>query len=244
MVSGGWPIYDLGMGEEISELSREVASLRAEVAALRTELTVQRINVVEPDGTVRLVLSGQARSPGGQVDGVTVHRDGQRPAGVIFFNDEGSECGGLIFGGGENSDGSRDHTVHLSFDRFRNDQALTLTCHDEGPRWTAGLRVQDRPASSLGPLIRQMKAAEDMPAGPARDRAIESVTDQAEPAPLRVFAGRDNEGTAMLVLHDGEQRPRIRLAVSLDGEASLDFLDADGEPISSYPDRPQATEAG
>jgi hypothetical protein len=58
---------------------------------------VQRINVVEPDGTLRLVLSNHSRLPGVIVRGK--ERPFARPqAGMLFYNDEGTENGGLVFG--------------------------------------------------------------------------------------------------------------------------------------------------
>ena len=52
------------------------------------EITVHRINVVEPDGTLRMVISAHARLPG-----IIVHGKEQpfaRPqAGMLFYNDEG-----------------------------------------------------------------------------------------------------------------------------------------------------------
>ena len=60
------------------------------------EIAVHRINVVEPDGTLRMVISNHAQLPG-----IIVHgreRPFDRPqAGMLFYNDEGSENGGLIF---------------------------------------------------------------------------------------------------------------------------------------------------
>src|SRR3954467_1116234 len=68
------------------------------------EITVQRVNVVEPDGTLRMVLSDHTRLPGIIVHGK--ERPFPRPqAGMLFYNDEGSENGGLIFGGHRNAKG-------------------------------------------------------------------------------------------------------------------------------------------
>lgn len=223
------------MSNSIAELAAEVASLRAEVQALRREFTVERINVVEPDGTLRLVIPGSSRSHGGQIEDIHLaDRDGLRPAGLIFFNDEGTECGGFVFGGGEQA-GTRDHSVQLSFDRFRNDQAVVISCDDLGSDWSAGFRVQDRPASSLAPMLRRLREIDKLPDGLEKDQALAELRQRAEPYPVRVILGRDTDGNAALVLHDGQQRPRIRLSVALDGTARLQFLDADGEVISSLP---------
>jgi len=65
---------------------------------------VQRVNVVEPDGTLRMIISNHAKLPGIIVRGKEERFD--RPqAGLLFYNDVGSENGGLIFGGRRNAKG-------------------------------------------------------------------------------------------------------------------------------------------
>src|SRR6188508_1426469 len=62
------------------------------------ELTVQRLNVVDANGTLRFVLSNKDRMHPGVMDGITINRP--RPvAGMLFFNDEGDEVGGLTYTG-------------------------------------------------------------------------------------------------------------------------------------------------
>jgi hypothetical protein len=83
------------------------------------ELDVRRINVREADGTLRMVISNHARLPG-----VIVHGKENPPvdrpyAGMLFYNDEGTENGGLVFGGHHNANGDVvDAGVALSFDRY------------------------------------------------------------------------------------------------------------------------------
>ena len=57
------------------------------------EITVQRINLVEPDGTLRMVLSDKARIPGLVIRGKEYPREDRQTAGMLFFNDEGTENG-------------------------------------------------------------------------------------------------------------------------------------------------------
>ena len=52
------------------------------------EITVERINVVDKDGTLRMVISDKDRMHPGVIDGKVIDRP--RPvAGLLFFNDEG-----------------------------------------------------------------------------------------------------------------------------------------------------------
>src|SRR5690606_33885690 len=80
------------------------------------EITVERINVVEPDGRRKLVIASSARQTEGTIGGVEVPLERTREAGMIFFNDYGDEIGGLLFGG------DRTRGVHsLTFDQAGHD---------------------------------------------------------------------------------------------------------------------------
>src|SRR5687768_13456172 len=93
-------------GDELARLRAEVEELRRAVGDLtdgrrraRFEtIEVERLDVVEPVGALRVAIAGRARTPSAVVDGVTLTGSGPR-AGLIFFNDEGDECGGLVFRG-------------------------------------------------------------------------------------------------------------------------------------------------
>src|SRR5712691_1869150 len=83
------------------------------------ELDVNRINVREPDGTLRLVISNHARLPGVSVRGKANPPVDRPYAGMLFYNDEGTENGGLVFGGHRNANGEVvDSGVALSFERY------------------------------------------------------------------------------------------------------------------------------
>src|SRR3954464_12128502 len=83
------------------------------------ELDVRRINVREPDGTLRLVISNRARLPGVIVGGKEQPPVDRPQAGLLFYNDEGSENGGLVFSGHRNVNGDiADSGGSLSFDRY------------------------------------------------------------------------------------------------------------------------------
>ena len=70
------------------------------------EINVERINVVERDGTLRLVISNKERSPGPVIRGKAFGFPGGNRAGLIFYNEEGTESGGLITSGRRLPDGT------------------------------------------------------------------------------------------------------------------------------------------
>ncbi len=167
------------------------------------EIDVQRINLVEPDGTLRMVIANRARLPG------VYHRgkeqppgpDGPRPqAGMLFLNDEASEVGGLIFGGHRNEKGEIvDAGGALSFDRYEGNQIVQLIGVDDRETKIAGLLVVDSPEKG----------------DPQR----------------RLFAGRGSDGIAKLALSDAQGRKRLILEVTPEGQARVAFLDEQGKVV-------------
>ena len=107
------------------------------------EISVHRINVVEPDGTLRMIISDHARLPGIIVRGK--EQPFARPqAGMIFYNDEGSENGGLIFGGHQNNKGEVVNSGgSLSFDKYGANQIVQLLGVDDKEDRFSGLSITD-----------------------------------------------------------------------------------------------------
>lgn len=111
------------------------------------ELQVHRIDVVEPDGTLRMVISNKNRLPPVIVKGKEHPEFGEpRPqAGMLFYNDEGSENGGLIFGGRQNEKGEVvDSGGSLSFDKYGASQVVQLVGVDDKSDRFAGVAISDQ----------------------------------------------------------------------------------------------------
>jgi len=107
------------------------------------QITVHRINLVEPDGTLRMVISNHAQLPGIIVRGKE-QSFARHQAGMLFYNDEGSENGGLIFSGRRNEKGEVvDSGGSLSFDKYADNQIVQLAGVDDKEDKFAGLIVSD-----------------------------------------------------------------------------------------------------
>jgi len=115
------------------------------------EITVQRIKLVEPNGTLRMIVSNHAKFPGIIVRGKEEAFD--RPqAGMLFYNDEGSENGGLIFGGYKNAKGEVvDSGGSLTFDKYDANQIIQLAGVDDKDDKFAGLMVGESTAGGGSP---------------------------------------------------------------------------------------------
>lgn len=109
------------------------------------ELRVHRIDIIEPDGTLRMVLANKSRLPPVIIKGQERPEMGEpRPqAGIIFYNDEGTEIGGLIFGGRKNEKGEVvDSGGSLSFDKYGAGQIIQLAGIDDKDNRFAGLGIR------------------------------------------------------------------------------------------------------
>lgn len=188
------------------------------------EIDVERINVVEKDGRVRLVIANAARQAVTMIDGKQILPNRKRDAGLIFFNDEGDEDGGMTWSGSA-LNGTPRATAGLSFDQYKQDETVTLRYSQNGKDRMAGLTVADRPDSSIAVAVKLNDAKTDEERAKLRQALVDSGAVGAKP---RMFAGKDQTGTAKIALSDGDGKPRLVLSVDRAGTAKVEFLDARG----------------
>jgi hypothetical protein len=197
------------------------------------EITVERINVVDANGTLRMVISNKDRQHPGVIDGVTIDRP--RPvAGLLFFNDEGDEVGGLTYTG-QVKDGVRRANSGLNLDQLKQDQTIGIGYDESNGAPTAALRVWDRSDQPLSDLIRKLNAARAI-ADPAQQQAATAAARASQPAGReRVFVGKTRGRAASVALSDGEGRPRLTLTVDPNGNPRIEFLDDKGQVTQRLP---------
>lgn len=189
-------------------------------------IDVERINVREPDGTLRMAISSRDRFPGGIVKGHEYEFD-RGIAGMIFYNDEGTETGGLSFSGREDENGLRSG-VHLSFDPYERDQTVQLTERQNGGVESATLIFRDTSDVPIVELLAGMEEVRRLPAD-ARGAEIQRRWPHGSTGPQRLVVGKHEDQRALVDLRDAEGRSRLRMAVTPEGRASIEFLDADGK---------------
>lgn len=201
------------------------------------EIDVERINVVEKDGKLRMVISNQERQHPGIVNGKVIKRDGPRPPGMIFFNHLGDEMGGFIFG----DNGGNGHFGSLTFDKVRNDQAIGFRyLESDNGTYQTGLEIWQQPNVPSDALAPKWEAIRKMTDEAARKAAIQAMIDRDEATVQRLFLGKRRDNSAALVLYDVKGRPRLRMQVAPDGAPKLEFLDEAGKVVQSLPERPAA----
>jgi hypothetical protein len=196
------------------------------------EIDVERINIVEKDGTLRMVISNEERQHPGIVNGKIIKRDGPRPPGMIFFNHLGDEMGGLIFG----DNGGNGHFGSLTFDKVRNDQAIGFRyLESDSGAYQTGLELWQQPNLPLDVVAAKWEAAKKISDEAARKAAMQALIDSNEATQQRLFLGKWRDNTTMLLMADVKGKPRIRMQVAPDGTPKLEFLDEAGKVVYSLP---------
>ena len=197
------------------------------------EITVERINVVDANGTLRLVIAKKDRMHPGVMDGKVMDRP--RPvAGLLFFNDEGDEVGGLTITG-QVRDGARRASAGLFFDQLKQDQTIGLMYSEGNGQRTAGLQVWDRSDRPLSELIEQLNAANRIADPAEREAAVKKIRDTTPAGPRRVFVGKTADRSANISLADANGKPRLTLTVDAMGSPRIEFLDENGKIVDRMP---------
>jgi hypothetical protein len=198
------------------------------------EIDVERINIIEPDGTVRLVLSSKALFPGIIFKGKEYPHPNRQTAGILFYNDEGTENGGLTFGGQKDKDGKVSAYGHLSFDQYNQDQVFTLDASEDSGNRKAGLAVWDRPDYSIEELILLFERVKEFPEK-ERKAEISKFFSERESAHPRLYLGKTDNGAVSLRLDDRQGRDRLIIEVTPEGTPAVRFLNEDGKETGRIP---------
>ncbi len=209
------------------------------------QITVHRINIIEPNGTPRLIVSDKAEFPGSLYHGKEITRpDRIDSAGMLFINDEGTENGGPLIGGYKTKDGTARSWGHLSFDEYEQDQTLALDTQQDGADREANYRISDNGTGLLTPeAMDAFENARRLPANTPQERIVRQQARAAVIAKnglsgyLRADLGRDRDKSVALRLKDTSGHDRIVLRVAPDGAPSMEFLDAAGSITHRWPEK-------
>ena len=195
-------------------------------------ITARRINIVEPDGTVRLTISNRADFPGGWIHKKESPRpDRRNAAGLLFMSEEGTEQGGLIWGASQLPDGTIENHGHLSLDQYEENQIFALDAGQEGKDKFSRITIADQ---GDYPVEEKRKAEERIGKLPEdkQDDAWKEFFATHRHDVKRLVVGRAPDGSVGLSLRDGSGNVRVLLEVQSDGKSVLQFLDESGKVVS------------
>lgn len=205
------------------------------------EIDAERINIVGTNGKPVMALSNKRLIPGPAMNGKVYpkeYADGRELfSGIIFFNEQGDEVGGLIYNGFKKDSGYY-AMEHLSFDQWKQNQVVAMQYLDNGKSKRAGLRVWDRPKVPLDEIFDRYKAKngaqKNSPVYDSIVREIRASDKRGDNGVERMFIGSLNE-EAQIQLKDKKGNIRAKLYIDNKGDAKLDFMNEDGHLIKNIP---------
>ncbi len=207
-------------------------------------LRVHRIDFVEPDGTPRLIISNRESFPGAYMRNKEYPRPDRRDAaGMIFINDEGSEMGGLIFGGLKMKDGTIQNHGHLSFDQYEQDQIFAIDSGREDQEKFSALKIGERGDYPIQQAYDEGLRIDKLPES-QRDAEWKKFFTTHTGDANRIYLGRAADKSASLQLKDAEGNTRLAMRVDAAGNPVIQFLDADGKVLREFTATEKTTAEG
>lgn len=235
-------------GAVVASLALSVAmvtmGMKSENSGRFDTLTVERLNIVEADGTVRMLLTNTARFPTTElVNGKVLNEERKKRSGMLFFNEEGIEAGGFIFDGSKTAQG-HSAGMSLTFDKYDGDQVMQLLTVDEkrGDKRIvrSGLAFNDRPEFETQDRTREiMRELAQISDAAEREKKIAEYEAQGlvGGAP-RILLGKTSNQNNGLFLFAKDGSPRAMFFVDDQDQVQLQIINAKGEITQMLPATP------
>lgn len=175
-------------------------------------ITAERINIVEPDGLFRMVMTNSARTPGPMKQAREGAKEGTRNfpfAGMIIYDTDGTEMGGYGTGRAEGQGSLAVYT--LDWTDARGEALASFRRIGPDGKSSNGIFISDNPPEGASP---------------------------ADGVDRRRIKLQNMERNAEILIADAKGRDRIALRVDADGEARIEVRDAQGKVTFSAPQAP------
>lgn len=198
-------------------------------------IDVEKLNIIEEDGTVKMSLFNSQNIPPLIFEGEDLlpgHRQDDGVSGIIFYNGDGFECGGLTFGSKQLENGEHESALSLTFDQYQQDQVVQMFTVEENGEQMYGFNFFDRPKETIKETIGKMDTIRQMDDEVEKKKLMKEL-DQENPR--RMFMGKTREGDLTIQMNDSVGRERIRMAIDKEDNPKIEFLNSDGEVIYSLP---------
>jgi hypothetical protein len=193
-----------------------------------TTIDVERINIVESNGDLKMVISNSQQQHPGIMNGKPFPKR-TRPAGMIFFNSLGDECGGFIYDGTENGAG-----LVLSIDKIHDDQIMQLQYEEDAQskQRKYGLQLWDfQKEGTFNARMEGYKAIGKMTSKEEKRAAFNQMRKDSLLSNERLFVGKRINNDFGVFINDNTGKPRIKLYIDEQNNPKMEFLDENGTII-------------
>ena len=195
------------------------------------EITTERLNIVGKDGNKYVVLSNPEKQALATINGKPINPEEteRNIAGLLFFNEDGDEIGGLVYG----IDSTESYQL-LTFDQRKNDQIMTLRKDEylEDGKWKKqyGLLLQDRSEKQSNVIISELNKIRNIADTVLRKKEYEKLYNNPDNlAPQRLFIGKTYSENVGLFLMDKNNKPRLKIFLDENGAPHIESFDENGE---------------
>lgn len=179
------------------------------------ELNVEKLNIVEADGSLKMSLFNSKNIPSLIMDNIDLlpgHREKDGISGLMFYNNHGDECGGLIYGSKVNEDGTVSMGMSLTFDKWKQDQVVQMHLQKENEMEQYGISIYDRPNKHIKQTLQTL---DEFRTETNKEKQAELVQELNKDNQKRIFVGKDFDGETKIALFDKNGKEQIRLAIDV-----------------------------
>ncbi|WP_432411674.1 hypothetical protein [Rasiella sp. SM2506] len=206
-------------------------------------IDVERINIVEADGTVKMIITNVAQFPNGTttVNNTVLNKDRKKRSGMLYFNEDGIECGGFIY------DGTKDENGHssglsLTYDQYDGDQVMQLLTTDVGKgderRVTSALTFNDRAPNEtqqgVQKIMEELNGIKDEKL--RKQKQQEYVDKGLIGAKTRIMLGKTRSQNNGLFLFGDNGATKAMFYVDKHNKVKLEVYDDEGKVTNSWPE--------
>ena len=195
------------------------------------ELVVKKITVIGEDNTPRMVLSNETRQHSGRMNGKDWAKR-ERPSGIIFFNNQGDECGGLVYKATE-KDGKIVSGMSFTMDNYKDDQVIQILNDEyyaDGKSFIErGISINQFPeGTNIDDRNKKLEELKTISDDKERKQKIRELM-QKEGSVNRLFMGRTKGNSSGLFLSGPDGKPKMMIYVDEKGNPKIQTFNEKGE---------------
>jgi len=206
-------------------------------------IDVERINIVEADGTIKMIITNVEQFPNGTntVNNREVTKDRKKRSGMLYFNEDGIECGGFIYDGAKKENG-HSSGLSLTYDQYDGDQVMQLLTTDVGKgderRVSSALTFNDRTANvSQKETTKIMEEINSITDRKLRKQKYKEYADQGLiGATPRIMLGKTGSQNNGLFLFGEKGETKAMFYVDKHNNVKLEVYDDQGKVTNSWPE--------
>lgn len=195
------------------------------------EIIAKKITIIGEDNTPRMVLSNEARQHSGRMNGKDWPKR-ERPSGIIFFNNQGDECGGLIHQVKE-KDGKIISGMSFTMDNYKDDQVVQILNDEYYANGKAyiqrGININQFPTgTNIDDRNKKIEEINKIKDEKERNSKLNELWEK-EGSVNRVFLGRTKGNSSGLFLSGPDGKPKMMIYVDEKGNPKLQTFNEKGE---------------